>query len=399
MKNLIPHFIQEQYECGVEKGNFTGFALFVDLSGFTGLTETLLKKEKAGAERLSDILNAIFGPMVSLVYKTGGFIPHFAGDAYFGLFPQSTTPLCAEEVIAIASEHFHLLQKASPAFKEFSIKIKIGISHGNIEWGIVGNETKSFYFRGQAIMGCANCQALAQSGEIILDGHFKKLLNQTEGLKAIEGKTCFKMSPLSERASRSLPSTTVVLPPMSRPVLGRFLPEAILRFNQQGEFRTVVAAFLSFEGLASHEELDELASVVLQKVADFSGYFKEMEFADKGGVMVILFGAPVSFENNAERAVEFLLTLNEELLPLENHSKLKKKAGVATGIAYTGLVGGDERCQYAAVGNRINIAARIMMKARWGEILVDENVAKTQQFTFEYKGNMAYKGLEKKIPT
>lgn len=400
MRNLIPHFIQEQFEADASTGRLEGFALFVDLSGFTKLTETLLKEGKAGAERLSDILNAIFEPMVSLVYDQGGFIPHFAGDAYFGIFPSSMADLTAEQVLAIASKHFQLLEIASQKFQEFDIKVKIGISHGAIEWGIVGKENKSFYFKGQAILGCADSQSFAASQEIIVDGHFAKRLKDQVGLEKLEEGDYYKVK--QDKYSQLLDSKNhkaVPSPPLSRAVLSRFLPESVIQFNQKGEFRTVVSVFLSFEGLSDFESLNEFSGIVLEQVANFSGYFKEMEFADKGGVMVVLFGAPVSYENNYERAIEFLMSLNEELMPLESRTKLRRRAGVATGTAYTGMVGGQQRCQYAAVGNRVNIAARIMMKADWGEILVDEEVQKERQFLFEHKGDIIYKGIEGKIPT
>ena len=398
MKNLIPHFIQNQIQSDVNQGSLNGYAIFVDLSGFTRLTETLLKEGKVGAERLSDILNAIFGPMVDLVYNNGGFIPHFAGDAYFGIFPEKPTGLNAEKVLAVATKHFHLLEAASPAFTEFDIKIKIGISYGEIEWGIVGRDSKSFYFRGQAIAGCSYAQSLASSQEIIVDSFFSNKLDKEVGLQPLKEAGYFKANWTLDTDALTI-KTAKPLPSLSRAVLSRFLPEAVIQFNQKGEFRTVVSIFLSFEGLLDHNGLNEFASTVLEQVANFSGYFKEMEFADKGGVMVILFGAPVSFENNNERALEFLMALNEELMPLENKTPLKKKAGVATGVAYTGIVGGEQRCQYAAVGNRVNIAARIMMKAEWGEILVDEEIQKNKQFNFQHKGDILYKGLEGKIPT
>ena len=398
MKNLIPHFIQEQYESGASQGSLEGYAIFVDLSGFTGLTEKLLKEGKAGAEKLSDILNAIFGPMVALVYGHGGFIPHFAGDAYFGIFPKKNIHLTAEQVVAIAFQHFQLLQEASSAFEGFNIKMKVGISHGQVDWGIVGAENKSFYFRGQAIVGCANSQSHAASQELIVDEHFKKQIKRSNHLIPIGAEGFYKIDAVDEllvlpKKKRPRRST------LSRGVVSRFLPEAVIQFNQRGEFRTAVSVFLSFEGLLDHQGLNEFATIVLEQVANFSGYFKEMEFADKGGVMVILFGAPVSFENNAERALEFLIALNEELTPLENTSSLRRRAGIATGIAYTGIIGGDQRCQYAAVGNRVNIAARIMMKAKWGEILTDETVQKNRQFVFEHKGDITYKGMQGQIPT
>ena len=81
-RNLIPHLIQEQFQQGLRSGTFQAATLFVDISGFTPLTESLMQHHKDGAEVLSEALGAIFGPLVSQVYARGGLIPLFAGDAF-----------------------------------------------------------------------------------------------------------------------------------------------------------------------------------------------------------------------------------------------------------------------------------------------------------------------------
>jgi hypothetical protein len=69
VKNLIPHFIQEQYlKQRHWHGHLKGYTLFVDLSGFTPLTEALMKQGTKGAEQLSNILNEIFQPLVRIWY-------------------------------------------------------------------------------------------------------------------------------------------------------------------------------------------------------------------------------------------------------------------------------------------------------------------------------------------
>ena len=87
MKNLIPYFIKRQYENNKFKGKFSAASMFVDISGFTNLTETLMKHKKSGAEVLTDTLDKIFNPLVKNVYEHGGLITTFAGDAFTSLFP------------------------------------------------------------------------------------------------------------------------------------------------------------------------------------------------------------------------------------------------------------------------------------------------------------------------
>ncbi len=186
---------------------------------------------------------------------------------------------------------------------------------------------------------------------------------------------------------------------MQESVLRQFLPESILQFNGEGEFRPVVSIFLSFDGLETHEQLDEFATIVLDKINNFSGYFKEIDFGDKGGVIACFFGVPISFENTIDRALEFVSALREELPVLEQKMPVRFRAGVTIGTAYAGMIGGEARCQYAAVGNRVNLAARLMTHADWGEILTDNEIRKNRHFAFLPKGDIKYKGIKGAVPT
>lgn len=87
MHHLVPHFILEKFAAGERHGCLPAATLFVDLSGFTPFTNTLLQHRRDGAEVLSDTLARLFRPMIGAVYAAGGFISHFAGDAFLALFP------------------------------------------------------------------------------------------------------------------------------------------------------------------------------------------------------------------------------------------------------------------------------------------------------------------------
>ncbi len=397
MKNLIPHFIQEQYLSGNTHGRIEAYTLFVDLSGFTPLTDALMRQGTRGAEELSNVLNEIFEPLVRMVYAKGGFIPYFAGDAFTAIFPAEEQPMGAKDIIQGAMLARNLFSQRQFRFGNFTIGIKFGLSYGTVEWGIVGRDAKAFYFRGAPVDGCAACQMKAQDKDIVIDEALRRhmpkgqfaLMEQEAGFYKIKGGIP------SEEAS-IIPAE---LPPIERSVAMQFLPDAVARYNQEGEFRTVISVFISFEGVETHELLDDFASIILEQINSFSGYFKEIDYGDKGGVMVGFFGAPVSFENNSDRALEFISSIREELRGLQSKSSLRYRVGVTIGTAYTGIVGGKERCQYAAVGNRVNLAARLMTYAAWDEVLVDEEIQKNHHFHFLNRGDIEYKGIKGLVPT
>lgn len=361
-----------------------------------------MDKGASGVEALTSILNEIFEPLVAVVYSRGGIIPYFAGDAFLGIFPQAAGvgPEAAEQLLQTALAVRDYFENRAFQFGDFTIGLKIGLASGPVEWGIVGRNRKAFYFRGDPIDRCADAQALAKGRDfsIVLDQTIQQQLSlgTQAHLRPLE-QHFYSLANHYRPAIPSFPHVTISN--QNRSIIEKFLPEAILDYQGEGEFRTVTTIFISFTGVDNHRLLNRFAGVVLELTSNFSGYFKEIDFGDKGGVMVVFFGAPVSFENNVDRALEFIYALRQDLTGLQKQYKLQYRVGMTTGIAYTGIIGGKERAQYAAVGNRVNLAARLMTYADWGEALVDSAIQKNKNFSFQPKGAIKYKGIKGQIPT
>lgn len=378
--------------------------MFIDLSGFTRLTEKLMQKGPEGAEELSYALNHIFQPTVALVYAQGGFIPYFAGDSFTAIFPGSSAIEMANVALSVLQtgqstlrRFMGDLEEEDSVLAENNIGIKIGLSEGEVEWGIVGDRRKAYYFRGDPIEGCAQAQTHANSLEMVCDGRFAKLAEQNNAeVQAIDGGF-FKLKPQAWNLPE-LPKKIQELPQPDPELMSHFLPSEVFTNPGIGEFRTVVSVFLSFTGVSDHIALNHLAMSVLDQSLSFGGYFKEIDFGDKGGLMFILFGAPVSFENNTERALEFVSAVQDDLKHLKDVTGARYRIGMAAGMAFTGVIGSDERCQYAAVGARVNLGARLMAKAAWGEVLADDNVQRNRNFKFQFRGEDHYKGFEQSLP-
>ena len=92
MRQLVPWFVRQQSQQGVREGQFPAAALFVDISGYTALTETLMQHQKDGAEVLSEALGVTFGALVKVIHDHAGIISLFAGDAVTAIFPQLAAP-------------------------------------------------------------------------------------------------------------------------------------------------------------------------------------------------------------------------------------------------------------------------------------------------------------------
>ncbi|MEO0732553.1 MAG: adenylate/guanylate cyclase domain-containing protein [Bacteroidota bacterium] len=402
MQPLIPPFIQQRLRADEPVGEIRAFTLNVDLSGFTPLTESLMKEGVSGAERLSHILNEVFEPLVALVYAGGGFIPYFAGDAFTAVFPMPLDRHHAFHLLRTADRARRIFAERGNTFGDgYAIGVKAGVAAGPVNYGIVGDELKAFYFRGKAIANAAYCQMHAQDGDIVMDEVMQTLVEGRTVVaeEVVDGAFRVVGDLPDELAGK--PIIPLTLPAVDTETANIFLPPEVVRYDQVGEFRAVVSTFLSFEGIYTHEELDRFATVVLNQTKDFGGYFKEVDYGDKGSLMVVFFGAPVSYENNAVRALEFALTVESELNAIREESQhdFRFRFGLTVGTAFTGIVGGKERAQYACVGNLVNLAARIMSSADWQDVLVDEELAKAPHFRFDLRGDVHYKGIQRAVKT
>lgn len=374
----------------------------IDLSGFTPLTESLMKEGLVGAERLSHILNEVFEPLVRLMYDRGGFIPYFAGDAFTAIFLLPLDQQHAIHILETADLARHIFDKRDHQFGgQYTIGLKAGLAAGPVSFGIIGQNLKSFYFRGKAITQAAFCQMQAADEEIVIDDLTRTLLEGS--LTVCEEITvgAYRLVGELPEGSAELKVAPVVVDELQEEVARQFLPAEVMSYDRDGEFRTVISTFLSFEAIHTHEELDQFATVVLNQLNDFGGYFKEVDYGDKGSLMVIFFGAPVSYENNSVRALEFALTVQAglEVLRQETQRDFRFRIGITVGTAFTGFIGGKERKQYACVGTCVNLAARIMNSADWQDILVDGELATANYFRFESRGDIRYKGIQQPVPT
>src|ERR671918_2916242 len=63
-----------------------GTLAFVDISGFTAMSERLSRLGRAGAEEVTDVMNSTFSALLEIAYSYGGGLLKFGGDALILLF-------------------------------------------------------------------------------------------------------------------------------------------------------------------------------------------------------------------------------------------------------------------------------------------------------------------------
>jgi len=97
-----------------------------------------------------------------------------------------------------------------------------------------------------------------------------------------------------------------------------------------------------------------------------------------GDCMMVIYGSPVSHDDDAVRAIESAVDMQEatrsasERLGKTNGLRLDIGIGISTGEVVTGVFGSLRKREFTAFGMAVNIAARLEKMARAGEILVSE---------------------------
>jgi adenylate cyclase len=105
---------------------------------------------------------------------------------------------------------------------------------------------------------------------------------------------------------------------------------------------------------------------------------KHDAFIDKyiGDAVMAIFNAPIRNTEHAAAAAAAAVDILEGIKTLRQELKidLRARVGVASGYARVGRVGSEERKDYTAIGDVVNLASRLEAQAFPGEVLVDGTV-------------------------
>jgi signal transduction histidine kinase/class 3 adenylate cyclase/CheY-like chemotaxis protein len=200
--------------------------------------------------------------------------------------------------------------------------------------------------------------------------------------------------------------------------MARFLPTQLadIIFSNRAEDvlkshrAEITVVFIDLRGFTAFAETGEPEDVITvlheyqaamgRLIAEYHGLIERFS----GDAIMIFFNDPVPVPDHAEQAVRLALAMRDGVVKLKHKwgqrgIDLGAGIGVATGYATLGLVGFEQRKDYAAIGAVTNLAARLCGEARHGQILISERVRHFVKDLVhaESVGAVALKGFQKPV--
>ncbi|HVE62796.1 MAG TPA: adenylate/guanylate cyclase domain-containing protein [Mycobacteriales bacterium] len=238
---------------------------------------------------------------------------------------------------------------------------------------------------------CAGCQGANPEG-MRFCGHC--------GAPAVPAET--DPAPVEAKAE---PASGALRSFVSKQVADRLLEGQLTEDN-----RLVTALFADLSGFTpladrlDPEALLEVMDPILRRLTDVVGRYDGYVDKFAGDALLVLFGAPVAHDDDAERALLVALDMHAELTAIcaerADDLALTLHIGVNSGRGIARVMGSETRLDYAVLGDAVILAQRLESAAPAGETYVGETTVELarRHFAFESVGELTLKGKAKPVP-
>jgi len=349
-----------------------GTLAFVDISGFTAMSEQLSSRGRAGAEEVTDVMNATFSALLEQAYALGGGLLKFGGDALLLLYEGEDHAARAAKAAFEMRATLRAIGRPRTSAGTVQLRMHAGLHTGRFQFFLVGESHRELLVTGPAASRTVEMEAASEAGEILVSPETAAELEpSTLGEEKGPGRL-LRAEPEATGSLELLPDLDGVPIELAVP---RPLRAQLLEVGPfEGEHRHAAIAFVRYSGVdeiiategpvAAAEAIAVLAQTIQQAADDHDVTFLESDVDRDGGRIILVAGAPQTFGDNEERLLRTVRTIVDAGLPLPVH------VGVSEGRVFTGQVGAPFRRTYTILGDTAALAARLMAKAGEDEIWV-----------------------------
>jgi class 3 adenylate cyclase/tetratricopeptide (TPR) repeat protein len=405
LQPFVPRLVLdwERQAPGATWREISGSLAFVDISGFTAMTERLARRGRVGAEEMNDILNTLFTELLGVAYDDGAGLVKWGGDAVLLLYQDDDHAARASRAAANMQQAIRRIGQVQSSAGRARLRMSVGIHSGTFHFFLVGDPEihRELVVAGPGSTRTTQMEQIAEANEVVVSPETVAQLDPSVvGPAKGEG---FLLAGVPDVLFRSAPSG----PDARGADLGRFIPTAIRRHliqdDLEPEHRRIVPAFIEFagsDGLFARCGADAVAASidqcvrVLQRATERNGVtFFQTDISKDAWRVFLIAGFPRSLGQDEDRMLETLREIVETPLPFP------VKIGVNAGPVFAAYFGPPFRKTYDVKGDAVNLAARLMARAGHGQILATEAVLdhSTALFELEPLEPFAVKGKKLEI--
>jgi len=304
-----------------------GTLAFVDISGFTAMSEQLSSRGRAGAEEVTDVMNATFSALLEQAYALGGGLLKFGGDALLLLYEGEDHAARAAKAAFEMRATLRAIGRPRTSAGTVQLRMHAGLHTGRFQFFLVGESHRELLVTGPAASRTVEMEAASEAGEILVSPETAAELEpSTLGEEKGPGRL-LRAEPEATGSLELLPDLDGVPIELAVP---RPLRAQLLEVGPfEGEHRHAAIAFVRYSGVdeiiategpvAAAEAIAVLAQTIQQAADDHDVTFLESDVDRDGGRIILVAGAPQTFGDNEERLLRTVRTIVDAGLPLPVH--------------------------------------------------------------------------------
>ena len=362
-----------------------GTLAFIDISGFTAMSERLSSSGRAGAEEVTEVMNTTFGALLDVAYGEGGGLLKFGGDALLLLYDEEGHAARAAQAAFEMRRTLRAIGRPRTSAGAVQLKMHAGIHSGVFQFFLVGEAHRELLVTGPAASRTVEMEAASEAGEILVSPETAAQLDAT--ILGEEKGSGFLLQAPPDVHGELVPLPDVSDIPIEVAVPAPLRAQLLEVGPLEGEHRHAAIAFIRYSGVdeiistegpaSAAEAIDVLARTIQKAAGDHQVTFLESDVDRDGGRIILVSGAPQTFGDDEERLLRTVRAIVDSGLPLPVH------IGVSEGRVFTGQVGAPFRRTYTILGDTAALAARLMAKAGEDEVWVAESVYERGGARFE----------------
>jgi class 3 adenylate cyclase/tetratricopeptide (TPR) repeat protein len=372
-------------EPGSTSRTLAGTLAFVDISGFTAMSERLARQGKVGAEEVTDVMNATFTRLLDVAHANSGGLVKFGGDALLLFFDGEAHTARACRAAYGMRRALREIGRPRTSVGQVTLRMHVGIHSDTFHFFLVGNSHRELLVTGPGATRTVAMEDRSEAGEILLSEAAAASVPERALGEPKDGSRLLKSDVKVDE------SGVEPLPDMAGLDLGLCVPAPIREYLAAGhvepEHRQATIGFVHFDGTdrlieeegagVTAEALAELVTTAQAAAAENGVCVFESDIDEDGGKLVLVAGVPQTLGDDEERMLRTLCSVSEAGLPLP------LRIGVNRGRVFAGEVGAPFRRTYTILGDTAALAARLMSKAAPGQVLAPAAVLERSRTEFE----------------